>query len=48
MLITTDLPVADITFAAGFESFRTFARVFREMKGLTPTQYRNLHQQLCP
>lgn len=46
MLSTTDLPISDITFAAGFESFRTFARVFKEMKGQTPTQYRSLHQKL--
>lgn len=40
MLASTNMTVAEITFATGFESFRTFARVFKKMKGQTPTEYR--------
>jgi AraC-like DNA-binding protein len=41
LLVSTELPVADITFAVGFESFRTFARVFRAIKGAPPSAYRS-------
>lgn len=41
MLVASELPVADITFAVGFESFRTFARVFRALKGAPPSAYRS-------
>ena len=33
-------PIIDIAFAVGFESLRTFNRVFREITGSTPTAYR--------
>lgn len=46
LLAATDMPVSDITFASGFESFRTFARVFRELKGQTPSEYRSSRRPL--
>ncbi|TMV51924.1 helix-turn-helix domain-containing protein [Paenibacillus mesophilus] len=43
MLIHTDKSVADITFETGFESIRTFSRVFRDMKGKSPREFRKAH-----
>jgi len=40
-LESTDEPVIDIAFSVGFESLRTFNRVFRDITGTTPTVYRN-------
>ncbi|MBD2864024.1 helix-turn-helix transcriptional regulator [Paenibacillus oceani] len=45
LLAITDTPVSEIAFEVGFESFRTFARVFRELKGQTPTEYRNAQRE---
>ncbi|WP_409342136.1 helix-turn-helix domain-containing protein [Paenibacillus sp. MBLB4367] len=42
LLISTDMSITDIAVEAGFESFRTFSRVFREFKGMTPSEYREL------
>lgn len=41
MLLSTDMSVTDIAFKAGFDSYRTFSRVFREICGQTPSEYRN-------
>lgn len=41
MLTHTNMPVTDIAVAAGFDSFRTFARVFRQLKGQTASEFRN-------
>lgn len=41
MLITTDKLITDIAYETGFESLRTFSRVFREVKRKTPREYRN-------
>lgn len=40
MLLSTDLPVTQIAYEAGFQSFRTFSRVFRETYEKTPCGYR--------
>ncbi|WP_158560543.1 AraC family transcriptional regulator [Paenibacillus contaminans] len=40
LLISTDMSITDVAVEAGFESFRTFSRVFRESKGMTPSEYR--------
>jgi len=42
MLITSDRPIMDIAFRTGFESVRTFYRVFKEVKGQSPREYRNV------
>ena len=36
----TDRTVAEIAAAVGYESQGKFARVFREVLGVTPTEYR--------
>jgi AraC-like DNA-binding protein len=41
LLDSSDMSVSAIAMEVGFGSYRTFARVFRERKGLTPTEYRN-------
>lgn len=40
MLLHTNMSVTDIATAVGFDSFRTFARAFRDMKGQTASEYR--------
>ncbi|MEF3303431.1 AraC family transcriptional regulator [Paenibacillus sp. GYB003] len=48
MLASTDRPVSDVALAAGFESFRSFSRVFGRMKGMTPSAYRSEHRKAIP
>ncbi len=40
MLRSTDTPIADVCADAGFENQRTFNRVFRELTGASPRDYR--------
>ncbi len=40
LLIVTDLPVVDVSVAAGFNSVRTFMRVFQTRNELSPSAYR--------
>lgn len=44
MLQHTLISVTDIAHEVGFESFRTFARVFREIKGVTAKEFRSMSQ----
>jgi len=46
MLATTDMAVVDISVETGFDSFRSFSRVFKKMQGMTPSQYREIQRQL--
>lgn len=41
-LLETDDPVIDIAFSTGFESLRTFNRVFSKAMGCTPRNYRKM------
>ncbi|WP_135553494.1 AraC family transcriptional regulator [Paenibacillus cymbidii] len=41
LLLSTNMTIADIALEVGFESFRTFSRVFRESHGRTPSEYRS-------
>jgi transcriptional regulator GlxA family with amidase domain len=34
----------DIALEVGYGSFRTFLRIFRELKKMTPTEYRNFRR----
>jgi AraC-like DNA-binding protein len=36
---TTD-PITEIAFQAGFDSIKTFNRVFKQLKGCSPTEYK--------
>ncbi|MDC6352731.1 AraC family transcriptional regulator [Zeaxanthinibacter sp. PT1] len=40
-LIEKDLSISEIAFSSGFNSIANFNRVFRKMKGQTPTDFRN-------
>ncbi len=43
LLSSTRLPVTQVALQCGFNSIATFNRVFREVKGCTPTQYRGIY-----
>ena len=43
LLRETDQSVTDVCFAVGFMSLGTYSRTFREIVGLTPTEYRETH-----
>lgn len=40
-LTLTDKSVTEIAFACGFNDMSYFSRVFKQLKGTTPTAYRN-------
>ena len=44
LLETTELPIGDIAFAAGFSSIRQFNDTMREIFAMTPTQLRGLRR----
>ena len=41
LLRSSDLPIAEVTWKSGFQSVRTFDRVFLEVTGQTPQAYRS-------
>lgn len=41
MLLHTNMSITEIGLQVGFESFRSFSRVFREIKGAAPREYRS-------
>ncbi len=43
LLSGTRMPVTQVALQCGFNSIATFNRVFREVKGCTPTQYRDIY-----
>ena len=40
LLLTTDLPVAEVAEQCGYGDYRVFTRVFKKNEGVTPSQYR--------
>lgn len=40
MLVSTALPVSEIAYEVGYNSPKTFFRVFRELKGVSPARFR--------
>ena len=44
LLLETELPVAEIALACGFNSVVYFDRVFRRLHGMTPLQYRHMER----
>lgn len=40
LLKSTEMSIAEIAMEVGYGSFKTFSRVFREHKGMTPSEYR--------
>lgn len=45
MLLETDDTVINIAFSVGFESLRTFNRIFPKFMGMTPEKYRRHHKK---
>ncbi|MBE6616195.1 MAG: helix-turn-helix transcriptional regulator, partial [Ruminococcaceae bacterium] len=43
MLVQTELPAGEIAVTIGYGTVKHFYRVFREMIGMTPQQYRKSH-----
>ncbi|WP_248926251.1 AraC family transcriptional regulator [Paenibacillus hamazuiensis] len=42
LLVSTEMSVAEIALEVGYGSYKTFSRIFRESKGVVPTEYRKL------
>lgn len=40
LLITTDLPISDISLKVGYSDHSYFTKVFKKLKGQSPSQYR--------
>jgi AraC-like DNA-binding protein len=40
LLISSDLPISQVAYEAGFSSYPTFSRTFLRIKGMSPRQYR--------
>ncbi|XEC93784.1 helix-turn-helix domain-containing protein [Paenibacillus tarimensis] len=40
LLISTDMSITEIAHEVGFGSYKTFSRIFHDIKGCTPMQYR--------
>ena len=40
LLLVSDMPVLDVSLASGFNSERTFTRLFKQRNGITPSAYR--------
>lgn len=43
LLSSTDISVSEIAFEVGYGSLKTFSRVFRDQRNMTPTTYRKMH-----
>lgn len=43
LLLITDLPILDIAINVGFNSSRSLSRTFHKIHGMTPGEYRTLH-----
>lgn len=44
ILTTTNVKIGDIAAMVGLESRATFLRVFKKLEGVSPNEYRNMHQ----
>ena len=45
LLAATKMPVTQVALQCGFNSIATFNRVFRDVRGCTPTQYRLIYDE---
>lgn len=43
LLAASSMSISDICMEVGYDTYRTFARVFREHHGMSPSEYRLLH-----
>jgi len=42
LLIGTDSPITQVAYMSGFKSISTFNRIFKEVKGYTPTEFKKM------
>ncbi|MGN6420388.1 MAG: helix-turn-helix domain-containing protein, partial [Pseudobacter sp.] len=42
LLTESSQPVADLAYDCGFNSITNFNRIFKEIKGISPRQFRNM------
>ena len=40
LLLTTSLPIAEVSEQSGYADYRVFTKVFKKSEGITPSQYR--------
>lgn len=40
LILTTQMTISEIALEVGFDNFRTFSKVFKEMKGVSPQDFR--------
>lgn len=45
LLSSTDLPILDISVMVGFNSDRTYSRIFSSINGISPSEFRQLSRQ---
>ncbi|CAG7651896.1 helix-turn-helix domain-containing protein [Paenibacillus allorhizosphaerae] len=45
LLVSTEMSVSEIALEVGYGSYKTFSRIFRGIKGLSPSEYRKLKTQ---
>lgn len=41
LLLSTDLPIAEISEQSGYSDYRVFTKVFKKSEGVTPSQFRH-------
>jgi len=46
LLLDNHIPIGTIAFQAGFSSLTTFNRIFKQMKGCAPSEYRNYYAHI--
>ena len=45
LLAETDFKIYDISARVGIDNYRYFTKIFKEITGLTPVEYRNIHDK---
>lgn len=45
LLVSTNLPISDISLHLGYSSFSYFSRTFKNATGITPMEYRKKHKK---
>lgn len=48
LLVVSDMPVLDVSLASGFNSERTFTRLFKQRNGITPSAFRAQFLEVNP
>jgi len=46
LLSTSSIPITEVAMESGFNSISTFNRVFKEIEGLTPSEFRNRYMDV--